>query len=356
MSIVIPKNSANAGERRIPFVLVDATDLITPEDITVTGVKVQLSFAGATDAASTNDIVKVDGAQGMYYIELTQTEANTAYGAVHGYLKPTGCAACYPFAQIGPEGIYSATVDVGSISGDSTAADNLEAMFDGTGYAGGTTKLQVNAVSIGSQTASASGTITFPAATLASTTNITAATGVVLSGVTHTGAVIPTVSAVSGAVGSVTGNVGGNVAGSVGSVTGNVGGNVTGSIGSITAGAINAAAIGTGAITSAKFAAGAIDAAAIATDAIGASELATDAVNEIVTAIFARTYEATKMSGVTFEELTAMIGCTLLAKASGMGTTSAVIRNFGDTADVVAATVDASGNRTAVTRTLTSVR
>src|SRR3990172_6552938 len=38
-----------------------------------------------------------------------------------------------------------------------------------------------------------SGGATFPAATLASTTNITAATGVVLSGVTHTGAVIPTV-------------------------------------------------------------------------------------------------------------------------------------------------------------------
>jgi len=38
------------------------------------------------------------------------------------------------------------------------------------------------------------GTVTFPTtATLASTTNITAATGIVLSGVTHTGAVIPTV-------------------------------------------------------------------------------------------------------------------------------------------------------------------
>lgn len=38
---------------------------------------------------------------------------------------------------------------------------------------------------------------------------------------------------VAGAVGSVTGNVGGNVVGSVGSVTGNVGGNVTGSVGSL---------------------------------------------------------------------------------------------------------------------------
>jgi hypothetical protein len=38
-----------------------------------------------------------------------------------------------------------------------------------------------------------------------------------------------------GAVASVTGNVGGNVAGSVASVTGNVGGNVAGSVGSVTA-------------------------------------------------------------------------------------------------------------------------
>lgn len=59
------------------------------------------------------------------------------------------------------------------ISGDSGAADNAEAFFDGTGYAG-------------------------------------------------TNNVIPTVSAVSGAVGSVTGNVGGNVVGSVGSVTAGV--------------------------------------------------------------------------------------------------------------------------------------
>lgn len=41
------------------------------------------------------------------------------------------------------------------------------------------------------------------------------------------------VASVTGAVGSVTGNVGGNVTGSVGSVTGNVGGNVTGSVGSV---------------------------------------------------------------------------------------------------------------------------
>lgn len=57
--------------------------------------------------------------------------------------------------------------------------------------------LNVNTAKVGGQTALASGTVTFPGI-IASTTNITAATGIVLSGVTHTGAVIPTVSAVTG--------------------------------------------------------------------------------------------------------------------------------------------------------------
>jgi hypothetical protein len=62
-----------------------------------------------------------------------------------------------------------------------------------------------------------------------------------------------------------------SVTGAVGSVTGNVGGNVTGSVGSIA----------TGGIAAASFAAGAIDAAAIATNAIGSDELAASAITEI---------------------------------------------------------------------------
>lgn len=66
-----------------------------------------------------------------------------------------------------------------------------------------------------------------------------------------------------------------SVTGAVGSVTGNVGGNVTGSVGSVASGGIVAASFG----------AGAINAAAIAADAIGASELAADAVAEIAAAV-----------------------------------------------------------------------
>lgn len=102
MSIaVIPPNTATAALRRISFTLVDETDLITPEDITVTGVKVTLSIAGGTPAASTNDIVKVDGTNGEYYLELTQAESNQAAGTViRGWLQPTGCALTKIAARI----------------------------------------------------------------------------------------------------------------------------------------------------------------------------------------------------------------------------------------------------------------
>ena len=140
---------------------------------------------------------------------------------------------------------------------------------------------------------------------------------VTLAGVTHTGAVIPTVTTVTNQLtaaqiatgvwqdatagdftvsssigkslytsGVVPGGSGGlfiagtNAATTVttaftstftGNLTGNVGGNVTGSVGSVASGGI----------TSASFGAGAITATVIATDAIDADALAADAVTEI---------------------------------------------------------------------------
>lgn len=145
----------------------------------------------------------------------------------------------------------------------------------------------VNVKNIDNDAASASGTVTFPNATLASTTNISAGTITTVTNLTNAptagdftatmktsigtavaasavasvtgnvggnvtgsvGSVVGAVGSVTGAVGSVTGNVGGNVTGTVGSVvgavgsvtgavgsvTGNVGGNVVGSVASVTA-------------------------------------------------------------------------------------------------------------------------
>jgi hypothetical protein len=101
----IPKNTTTAVLRRVSFTLVDGTDLFTPEDITVSGVKVSLSVSGGTPANSTNDIVKVNGTNGEYYIELTQTEVNVDAGnVIRGWLKPTGCALTKLVAQVVPVG------------------------------------------------------------------------------------------------------------------------------------------------------------------------------------------------------------------------------------------------------------
>ena len=114
-------------------------------------------------------------------------------------------------------------------------------------------------------------TITFsPATTQAVSTHtyeIWPNSNMILAQLTHTSAVVPSVTTVTG---NVNGSVG-SVTGAVGSVTGNVGGNVTGSVGSVA----------TGGIAAASFAAGAIDAAAIAANAIGASELASDVITDI---------------------------------------------------------------------------
>ena len=125
MPFAIPRNTANAAERTIPFVLVDATDFTTPEDINVSGVKAQLSFGGAADADSTNDIIKVDGPRGMYAIVLTQAEANNAAGPIHGHCQPAGCARTYFEGQIGPANLNAERVpaDLTHILGQALAGN-----------------------------------------------------------------------------------------------------------------------------------------------------------------------------------------------------------------------------------------
>lgn len=77
-------------------------------------------------------------------------------------------------------------IDVAKISGDATAADNAELFFDGTGYAGGTTRLKVDVDTIKTNPVVNGGTITFPTgATLASTTNIVSGTLTTVTNLTN---------------------------------------------------------------------------------------------------------------------------------------------------------------------------
>lgn len=59
----------------------------------------------------------------------------------------------------------------------------------------------------------------------------------------------------------------------------------------------------------------------------------------------------TKAGGLTFSQLVRAAAYTLLGKTSGMGTTSAVIRNLDDSGDAITGTVDSNGNRSTITIT-----
>lgn len=93
-----------------------------------------------------------------------------------------------------------------------------------------------------------------------------------------------------------------------------------------------------------------VDAEALATNAVDADALATDAANEIRDAIFARTM-GSGYNNATFEQMLQIIAAATAGKASGLATTAAVYRNWADLVDAIAATVDADGNRSLVTRT-----
>lgn len=243
----------NVASQYVYFCLVNAT---TGAALTGATVTARRSIDNAAQAAATGTITE-DG-NGQYHLLASQADMNgnnigflfTATNAIPVSINVV-TTACDPTA--------AATFGITNI--DAAITSRMATYTQPTGFLAAT----------------------FPA-TVASTTNITAATGIVLSGVTHTGAVIPTVTTVTnqltaaqiatgvwqdatagdftvassigkslyttgnapgaasglalvgsnmGTVSSVTGSVG-SVTGAVGSVTGNVGGNVVGSVASVT--------------------------------------------------------------------------------------------------------------------------
>jgi hypothetical protein len=124
------------------------------------------------------------------------------------------------------------------------------------------------------------------------------------------------VASVTGAVGSVTGSVG-SVTGAVGSVTGNVGGNVAGSVASVT----DPVTVGTN-----------NDKTAYELDSAGLDQVVAE------TGINARQALALILDAVA----------SVLSGATG-GASTITIKNPANSATRISATVDANGNRTAVT-------
>ena len=303
---------------RAVFPIIDADgDLVTG----ATGLDSEVSKDQGAFADCTNEATEIATSSGMYYLDLTSTEMNadcvavivktsssgakttvlvfypeetgdinvdvTAYGGTAGTFsggRPevntshiAGSAVSTTTAQIG--------VNVVQVSGDAAAADNAEAFFDGTGYAG-------------------------------------------------TNNVIPTVTTVTNGVTVTTNN----------DKTGYSIGNGGISNLAFAAAAIDAAAIAPNAIGSSEIANNAITADKIATDAIDADALAANAVDEIL--------DDTIGDGtLTVRQALRVMVAALAGKLSGAATTTITIRNVADTADVVVATVDANGNRSATTVT-----
>lgn len=96
---------------------------------------------------------------------------------------------------------------------------------------------------------------------------------------------------------------------------------------------------------------GAITANAVATGAFDADALATDAAQEIADALLDRS--AGVETGLTVRQWLRLAASALFGKASGAGSATIRYRDVGDTKDRITASVDADGNRTAVTRDAT---
>lgn len=181
------------------------------------------------------------------------------------------------------------SANVTQISGDTTAADNAESFFDGTGYAG------TNNV--------------IPLVTVTTTaTNLTnAATAGDFTATMKTSLNASTPASITGAVGSVTGNVGGNVTGSVGSVVAGV------------------------TVTTNN------DKTGYALSASGVDGVWDEVMEGSVTARQSMRLANSANGGIL----------------AGAATTTVTIRDLADTKDRVTASVDGDGNRTAVTLDLT---
>lgn len=100
-----------------------------------TGLDSEVSKDGAAFTDCTNEATEI-GSSGVYYLDLTQSEMNA--DAVVVRVQTTSVGAKTTILIFYPEEAGDIRCDTVMISGDSTAADNLESAYDGTGYADGT--------------------------------------------------------------------------------------------------------------------------------------------------------------------------------------------------------------------------
>lgn len=196
---------ATASQTRTLGPFVDSTDGATLETgltIANTDIKIQIDGGSSSNKNSGGGTHVVNG---LYSVTFDATDTATvgeftvsvaiagALVVVHKFrvLEEAVFDAMFAASALGY--VANAPVNMSQISGDATAADNAEAFFDGTGYAGTNNVIPLVTTATNLTNAPTSGDLT---ATMKAsvTTAATAAT--------------PIAASVSGAVGSVTGSVG----------------------------------------------------------------------------------------------------------------------------------------------------
>ena len=119
--------------------------------LTISQADVRLSKNGGNMAQKHEGTSCTHKELGYYTCPLDTTDTGTL-GILKIMVHESGALPVWHEYTVVPAAVYDSLVlgtdylpvDVAEISSDSTAADNAELMFDGTGYAGGSTKLQVD--------------------------------------------------------------------------------------------------------------------------------------------------------------------------------------------------------------------
>jgi hypothetical protein len=202
-----------------PFV--DATDGDAEETgLTIAQADVRLSKNGQTAAQKNDNTTCAHDADGLYNCELDATDTNTV-GQLTLYVHVAGALCVRHDFQVVEENVFDAYFVASATGGTDLAAilvdtgTTLQGELDGIQADTEDIQSRLPAALVGGRIDASAGAISGDATAADNLEAALDGTG----GVTITAA--------------LTGNVTGNLSGSVGSVTGNVGGNVTGSIGSL---------------------------------------------------------------------------------------------------------------------------
>lgn len=153
MSGIIPLKYATAGQI-VPFgVALAATDGDTENNsLTIANTDIKIWKAGATSLVSKNSGGATNMSNGVYYATFDATDTNTI-GPLVAYIhvSPTLVLrevffvyAATTYTALFGDGTTYLPVDAVAVSGDSTAADNLEADYDGTGYSKANSSTGIN--------------------------------------------------------------------------------------------------------------------------------------------------------------------------------------------------------------------